>query len=213
MSVQFVIPLKNSWQLSEEINVGRMTRTLTIFLAHYWLAAILTIAAPLEFSGRVVGIADGDTITVLHNGVAERVRLYGIDCPEKSQAFYRAAKEYAAQRSFQKTVTVRVKGRDRWNRTIGEVVLPSGQLLNHQLVRQGLAWWFHKYAAENEELHVMQEEARAAKRGIWVDANPVPPWEFRKHSRKDVPHPSSSTKQESGALFFSNASGTLIHQD
>ena len=59
----------------------------------------------------------------------------------------------------------------------------------------------------------MQEEARAAKRGLWLDTNPVPPWEFRKHSRKDVPHPSSSTKQESGALFFSNASGTLIHQD
>ena len=161
----------------------------------------------------MVSIADGDTITVFHDGVAERVRLYGIDCPEKSQAFYRAAKEYAAQRSFQKTVTVRVKGRDRWNRTIGEVVLPSGQLLNHELVREGLAWWFQKYAAGNEELHVMQEEARAAKRGLWVDANPVPPWEFRKHSRKDVPHPSSSTKQEFGALLFSNATGTLIHQD
>lgn len=193
--------------------MGRIARVLTFLLIHYWLAAILTTAAPQEFSGRVVGIADGVTITVLHNGVAERVRLYGIDCPEKSQAFYRVAKEYAAQRSFQKTVTVRVKGRDRWSRTIGEVVLPSGQLLNHQLVREGLAWWFHKYAVGNEELHVMQEEARAAKRGIWVDANPVPPWEFRKHSRKDVPHPSSSTKQESGALFFSNASGTLIHRD
>ena len=67
------------------------------------------------------------------------------------------------------------QGRDRWNRTIGEVVSPSGQLLNHQLVREGLAWWFQKYAAGNEELHVMQEEARAAKRGVWVDANPVPP--------------------------------------
>ena len=106
-----------------------ITRALTVFLIQYGLASILSAAAPEEFSGRVVGIADGDTITVLHNGVAERVRLYGIDCPEKSQAFYSAAKEYAGQRSFQKTVTVRVKGRDRWNRTIGEVVLPSGQLL------------------------------------------------------------------------------------
>ena len=148
-----------------------------------------------------------------YDGVAERVRLYGIDCPEKTQAFYRAAKEYAAERAFHKNVTVRIKGRDHWKRTIGEVVLPNGQLLNHQLVRAGLAWWFRKYAVGNEELNVMEEEARAAKRGLWIDANPVPPWEFRKHSRKDVPLPSSSTKQESGALFFSNASGTLIHQD
>ena len=88
--------------MSEEINVGRIARVLTFLLIHYWLAAILTTAAPQEFSGRVVGIADGDTITVLHNGVAERVRLYGIDCPEKSQAFYRVAKEYAAQRSFKR---------------------------------------------------------------------------------------------------------------
>ena len=58
----------------------------------------------------------------------------------------------------------------------------------------------------------MQEEARAAKRGLWVEANPVPPWEFRKRPRKDVPQPSTCTKQESGALFFSNASGTL-HQN
>ena len=190
-----------------------ITRALTILLIQCWLAAILTTAAPQEFSGRVVGIADGDTITVLHNGVAERVRLYGIDCPEKSQAFYRAAKEYAAQRSFQEAVTVRVRGRDRWNRTIGEVVLPGGQLLNHQLIREGLAWWFRKYAAGDEELRLLEDDARAAKRGLWADTNPVPPWEFRKHSRKDVPDRSSSTKQKSVALFSASASGTLIHQD
>jgi micrococcal nuclease len=119
--------------LSEEIDVGSITRAATIFLIHFWLAAIQGIAAPQEFSGKVVGIADGDTITVLHNGAAERVRLYGIDCPEKTQAFYRAAKEYAAERAFHKNVKVRIKGRDRWKRTIGEVVLPNGQLLNHQL--------------------------------------------------------------------------------
>ena len=148
---------------------------MTIFLIYCWLAAILAIAAPQEFSGTVIGIADGDTITVLHDGVSERVRLHGIDCPEKTQAFYKAAKEYAAERAFQKTVTVRIKGRDRWKRTIGEVVLPDGRLLNHELVRAGLAWWFRKYADGDEELQVLEDEARAAMRGLWADRRSCSP--------------------------------------
>ena len=182
--------------------MGRITRALTIFLIHCWLAAILTVAAPQEFSGNVIGITDGDTIIVLHGTVSERVRLHGIDCPERTQAFYKAAKEYAAERAFQKTVTVRIKGRDRWKRTIGEVVLPDGRLLNHELVRAGLAWWFRKYAGGDEELQVREHEARAAKRGLWADPNPIPPWEFRKHSRKGVPLPRPSTKQEFGVIVL-----------
>jgi endonuclease YncB( thermonuclease family) len=151
------------------------------FLAQSLFVAVL-IAAPAEFSGTVVGIADGDTITVLHNGIPERIRLHGIDCPERKQAFYQQAKNRTGELAFQKTVTIRVKGHDRWKRTIAEVVLPDGKMLSHELVRAGLAWWFRKYAVGDFELQRHQEEAQASKRGLWVEVTPVAPWDFR--SRK-----------------------------
>ncbi len=90
-----------------------------------------------EFSGRVVGVADGDTITVLHNGKGERIRLNGIDCPEKRQAFGNRAKQFTSNLVFAKTVTVQAVDRDRYGRTVGVVLLPDGRSLNHELVRAG----------------------------------------------------------------------------
>ncbi len=84
-------------------------------------------------------MADGDTITVLHNGKGERIRLHGIDCPEKRQAFGNRAKPFASALVFGKTVTVQDHGRGQYGRTIGQVILPDGQVLNHELVKAGLA--------------------------------------------------------------------------
>ena len=197
---------------SEEMIMRYAARFVNAVFVQCWLAAILTAAPPQEFSGVVVGVAVGDTITVLHDGTTERVRLHGIDSPERKQAFYREAKSYTAALAFRKSVIVRLKGRDRWQRTIGEVVLPSGQLLNHELVRAGLAWWFRKYAAGDLKLQALEDEARAAKRGLWADENVVAPWEFRKQFiRPTSQFHTPSTKQGFGALFFSNTSGTLAH--
>src|SRR5206468_6700975 len=104
-----------------------------------------TGAAP-EFHGRVVGVADGDTITVLHDGRPEKLRLYGIDAPEKRQAFGQRAKEFTAGLAFGTTVTVRVRDHDRYRRTVAEVVLPDGRSLNQELVRAGYAWWYRRYS-------------------------------------------------------------------
>jgi endonuclease YncB( thermonuclease family) len=152
---------------------------VTGLLIQFFFAATLAAAASQEFSGVVVGVADGDTITVLHDGVPERVRLNGVDCPERKQPFYRQAKEFTGGLAFGKTVVVRSKGRDRWKRTIGEVGLPDGRILNHELVRGGLAWWFRKYAANDTDLERFEDQAKTAKRGLWTNPNPVPPWEFR----------------------------------
>ncbi len=99
----------------------------------------------LEFSGKVVGVSDGDTITVLHNGKGERIRLHGIDCPEKRQAFSNRAKQFTSNLVFAKTVTVQAVDRDRYGRTVGVVLLPDGRSLNHELVRAGLAWMYRRY--------------------------------------------------------------------
>ena len=91
-----------------------------------------------EFSGKVVGVTDGDTKTVMHNGKGERIRLHGIDCPEKRQAFGNRGKQFASALVFGKTVTVQDHGRHRYGRTIGDVILPDGRIVNWELVKAGM---------------------------------------------------------------------------
>src|SRR2546426_3984017 len=101
------------------------------FIASILLLPALTFA---DFSGRVVGISDGDTIKVMHNGKAEKIRLYGIDCPEKGQAFGQRAKQFTSAMVFGKTVTIQEHGQDMYGRTVGDVILLDGRVLNRELV-------------------------------------------------------------------------------
>ena len=109
----------------------------------------------------------------------------GIDCPEKRQAFGNRAKQFAPALVFGKTVTVSVLDVDRYGRTVGEVILPDGRVLNHELVRAGLAWWYRKYAPDDDTLKQLEAEARQAKRGLWVEPNPMPPWAWRTDRERD----------------------------
>ncbi len=135
-----------------------------------------------QFSGNVVGVADGDTISVMDKGQAVTVRLQGIDSPEKRQAYGARAKQFTSQRVFGQVVTVIVSGTDRYGRTLGEVILGDGTNLNRTLVEEGLAWWYRQYS-DDDALRQLEEEARAAGRGLWADRDPVPPWEFRKAAK------------------------------
>ncbi len=124
-----------------------------------------------------MGIADGDTIRVLDAAKHEyRVRLEGIDCPEKAQPFGEAAREAASRLAFGKQVVVRVVGVDDFRRTLGRVTA-EGEDVNLALVRQGFAWRY-KYSRD-EALLAAEREARAARRGLWQDKDPVPPWKWR----------------------------------
>ena len=136
--------------------------SLPLFLG---IALVASHAFAADFTGRVVGVSDGDTITVLHNGKGERIRLHGIDCPEKRQAFGNRAKQFTSKLVFGTTVTVQVVDRDRYGRTVGVVLLPDGRSLNHELVRAGLAWWYRKYS-DDQSLGDLEAEAREAKRGL-----------------------------------------------
>ncbi len=149
---------------------------LLLLASTVWL---LSPALPADFAGRVVGVSDGDTITVLHNGKGERIRLDGIVCPEKRQAFGRRAKQFTSSLVIAKTVTVQAVDRDRYGRTVGVVLLPDGRSLNHELVRAGFAWMYRRYS-NDQSLSDLEEEARVARRGLWADHNPIPPWEWRK---------------------------------
>ena len=151
------------------------------FLGDVWLIIQPCLAA--DFTGRLVGIIDGDTIEVLHNNRAERIRLSGIDCPEKGQAFGKRAKQAASELVFGKEVTLQTIGKDKYGRTIADVLLGDGTNVNQQLVKEGWCWWYRKYAPGNTTLEGLEKDAREAKKGLWADAQPVPPWKWRKRSR------------------------------
>ena len=144
---------------------------------------IVLLAVPVlagEYSGSVVSVLDGDTVDVLHNGKAERIRLNGIDCPEKRQAYGQKAKQAASALVFGKAVTLHTFEKDKYGRTIGDVLLPDGTNVNQELVKEGWCWWYRKYAPGNTELEQLEKDAREGKKGLWVDPQPVPPWEWRK---------------------------------
>ncbi len=145
-----------------------------------FLTALLAVSAFAgEFTGLVVGVIDGDTIDVLHDDQAERVRLNGIDCPEKGQAYGKSAKRAASDLAFGREVIIQMHGHDKYKRIIGDVILPDGMNLNQELVRQGWCWWYRKYAPLNAELEQLEKSACEAKKGLWTELNPVPPWEWR----------------------------------
>ena len=171
-------------QVPGEKQKGEILKHRNLSLVIVILVIILALPAfTAAFTGLVVGVVDGDTIDVLHNGKAERVRLYGIDCPEKKQPFGRKAKEATSGLAYRKIVVVMVNSHDRYGRTIGKVILPNGKSLNSELVRAGYAWWYRRYAPKDFELMILQRDSRSSKTGLWDAPEPVAPWEFRRGGR------------------------------
>ncbi len=153
-----------------------------------WIALLLTSASALApphnpLTGQVVRIADGDTLTLLVDTRQVKVRLWGIDAPEKDQAFGTRSKQALAQAVMGKTVVVHSHGTDRYGRTLGWVVA-GGATVNLDQVRNGMAWWYQQYAPKAADLAQAQRQAQAQRKGLWVDAAPEPPWEFRKARRQ-----------------------------
>ncbi len=106
-----------------------------------------------------------------------KVRLYGIDSPESHQAFGTQAKKFTSSKAHGKTVDVQYRERDQYGRTVGEVILPDGSNLNALIVQNGYAW---AYRHHSRKFIPEEEEAKADRRGLWKDRNPIPPWEFRR---------------------------------
>jgi len=142
----------------------------------------LTLAAPangLPWFGQVVRVADGDTLSVLKGGTLTRVRLYGVDCPERGQDFGTRAKQFTSEAVFGRIVEVDPVETDRYRRVVAWVRV-EGKSLNRELVRAGLAWWFRRHAFREHDLRALEMEARQNKVGLWSHPNPIPPWDFRR---------------------------------
>lgn len=148
------------------------------------LIAILfcTLAEAEVLKGRVVKVADGDTITILDNSNRQhKIRLYGIDAPEKRQAFGQKSRQTLAHMVGGQQVQVDVLDVDRYGRKVG-VVLVDDTNANAEMLRQGMAWVYTRYCKVSfcRQWQLMEQETARARRGLWIDPDPIPPWEWRK---------------------------------
>lgn len=152
-----------------------------------WAILLLALAFTTNaetVTGRVVGVADGDTSTVLDGDkVQHKIRLAGIDGPEKKQPFGQRSKQSLSDLVFDKAVTVETDKLDKYRRNVGKVLV-GGIDANLEQVKRGMAWHYKAYELEQPVIDRKvysdaENEARAARRGLWADADPVPPWDFR----------------------------------
>jgi micrococcal nuclease len=135
-------------------------------------------------SGRAVNIPDGDTFTLLTtDNRSIRVRLYGIDAPERGQDFYQVSKNYLGELLEGKKLNIQVRDTDQYKRIVGDVYLPDQRHVNKAMVEAGLAWHYKQFS-NNATLAQKEEEAREKRIGLWQQPNAQPPWEWRKEKRK-----------------------------
>jgi len=133
-----------------------------------------------QTKARVIGIKDGDTVSVLlEDNTQKTLRLAEVDCPEKSQDFGTKARAFTASLIFGKTIEFVETNKDRYRRTIAKVYFDGGKYLSEEIIRNGLGWWYAKYS-KNTHLKDLEKKAKAEKIGLWKIPNPTPPWEYRK---------------------------------
>jgi endonuclease YncB( thermonuclease family) len=182
----------------------QLCRSFHLVLVLLFMAAEALAGIPLE--GRVVGVADGDTVTVLDaDHIQHKIRLAGIDAPEKAQPFGNRAKESLSSLVFGQWVTVDGDKTDRYGRTVAKLLVaaphagcrgsptcPRGVDANLAQINLGMAWWYRHYAREQtpddrRRYAQAEEDAQAQRAGLWREPNPVPPWEWRKQRREAPP--------------------------
>ena len=163
-------------------------------LALLTTATILSVLFAVQvhaemLNGRVVGVADGDTVTVLDASRQQhKIRLMGIDAPEKRMPYGNRSKQSLSDLVFDRQVQVEYNKKDRYGRTVGKIIV-DGVDANLAQIKAGMAWHYKQYqreqSVEDRAAYAQAEqESRASKRGLWKDADPVPPWDWRKQQKK-----------------------------
>ena len=164
-----------------------------IALAALMLLAVCAYATAATLEGRVVGVSDGDTVTVLTSESRQfRIRLSGIDAPEKKQAFGTHAKETLARQLFGQAVVIEWSKSDRYGRILGKIEV-GGVDANLEQLRAGSAWVYTQYLRElapaDRVLYLdAQRQAQSEHRGLWRDSEPEPPWQWRHELRAHPRH-------------------------
>lgn len=134
--------------------------------------------------GQVIKVLNGDTLMFKYKTHTFKLQLYGVDAPESGQQFAVEATRFLKDRVLFKPVHVQILNQDRYKRFIAQVSLNDGQNISQLLISQGMAWWYRDFAPKDQALNAAENQAKKLKKGLWSQANPVPPWEFRLQTQK-----------------------------
>lgn len=170
-------------------NSRNKLKILNVFIVAIGILAVVATVNPAtakqanepSYEAKVVGITDGDTIKVLTDTKEQvKIRIYGIDAPEKKQAFGFKAKDFLSSLIFGCAVTVKPTGRDIYGRTIARIY-HADRDVGLAMIECGYAWWYQQYAKKDVDYKRAQERAKKQQLGLWADSNPIEPSKFRKH--------------------------------
>ncbi|WP_300461244.1 thermonuclease family protein [Desulfobacula sp.] len=192
--------------------MGKIFRqTVFLFLIAIFLVTGISFAqAPIK--GKVVGIADGDTITVLQNNKQYIIRLYGIDTPEKGQDFGTKAKNFTSNLVFKREVKVIQKDVDRYGRIVG-IVYVGEICINQEIIKAGLAWVYRQYCKDGfcRDWINLETHARKNQIGLWSHPDPVPPWEYRRGGKASFKTDNKTLKIVAN-VYHGNRRSNVFHQ-
>jgi endonuclease YncB( thermonuclease family) len=185
----------------------RVLGVFSVVLLLVLLLPTLTLAAKSEtgLQGRVVGVHDGDTFTLLQDGHQQiKVRLAEIDAPESKQPYGNKAKQELSSLIFGKIVTINIQDTDRYGRTVGRVFINTLDV-NADMIRRGAAWVYRKYA-KDQTLYPLEAQAKQQKRGLWnlPESQRIPPWEWRHPNNGTSSTPDSTPSQSGGGFICGN---------
>ena len=182
-----------------------------------FIALILLISSSLalakpptiseQLTGKVVGVTDGDTVTMLVNRKPLKVRLYGIDAPETKQSFGNRSKQALAAMVHGKVIQLNKTGTDRYGRTLG-IIHHENTDVNAKMIQDGWAWHY-KYYNDEQRLANLETQARKTKLGLWADSNPSAPWDFRRTGQTSSTGSRSVQAPEAG--YWLNLSSGVRH--
>jgi len=130
----------------------------------------------------VIKIVDGDTYDILINGKQLRIRMDGIDAPERGQPYSKISKEYLGRLCDGETIRLEIKSKDRFGRTVAKSWVSGNRELGAEMIRAGMAWHFKKYS-DDLRLGKLEQQARRERVGLWADPKPIAPWDYRKMKR------------------------------
>ena len=145
---------------------------------------ILPVFTFSQYTAKVVGIKDGDTVVILDSLKNQvTLRLADVDCPESGQPFGKNAKQFTSDQIFGKTVKYYITTTDRYNRSIAKIYYDNGKYLSEEIIKNGLGWWYFKYS-KDKNLGRLENEASNKKIGLFSDPNSIPPWLYREQQRE-----------------------------
>lgn len=161
--------------------------SLCLCVSGVGLAGIFSVDAYAEtFTAKVIEVLDGDTVLVLRGNQKIKIRMANIDAPEKAQEGGMESKQSLLDMVMHKQVQIDSQTVDDYGRVVGTISL-DGKNINEEQVRRGMAWEYSNYHS-NKTYIALQSEAQAARRGLWNQASPLPPWQWRKLHAADAPH-------------------------